>query len=199
MLLLSFLQKQQTSVKPFKPSSDQLEISPCHVNALQNKVVMRIEHMITEDESKWYFNKFSPLLLLEMNGNNKTEFWYFSHHQGKQAPIYHNSFLFIWTERCRPLPAPSPLFYLLWYGKANVQNVCSRISYRGQQSGHFQVPKNSHFQNVAKCKTLLVKMSFIRMRIKKNIFISMASHLASLWNTLTRLQSSLCFFTTGIF
>ena len=130
MLLLSFLQKQQTSLKPFKPFSDQLEISPCDVNALQNKVVMRIERMITEDESKWYFNKFSPPLLLEMYGNNKTEFWYFGHHQGKQAPIYHKSFLFLWTERCRPLPAP-PLFDSLWHGKTTVQNLCSRISLQG--------------------------------------------------------------------
>ena len=74
MLLLSFLQKQQTSLKPFKPSSDQLEISPCDINALQNRVVMRIERMITEDESNRHFNKFSLLLLLEMYGENKTEF-----------------------------------------------------------------------------------------------------------------------------
>ena len=34
---------------------------------------------------------------------------------------------------------------------------------------------------------------------KKITFTSMVSHLASLWNALTRLQSSLCFFTIGIF
>lgn len=118
MLLLSFLQKQQISLKP---STDQLEISPCDINTLQNRVVMRIEHMITEDKSNRHFNKFSLQLLLEMYGDNKTEFWSFSHHQGKQAPIYHNSYLFLWAESCRPLPAP------LWHGKANVQNVCSRI------------------------------------------------------------------------
>ena len=41
--------------------------------------------------------------------------------------------------------------------------------------------KNSHFQNEAKCKTFAVKMSFIWMRITV-VFMSMASHLASLWN-----------------
>ena len=39
--------------------------------------------------------------------------------------------------------------------------------------------QNYHFQNEAKCKTFLVKMSFIRTRIK-HVFISMALHLASL-------------------
>ena len=29
---------------------------------------MRIKDMITQDESYWYFNKFSPLLLLKMLG-----------------------------------------------------------------------------------------------------------------------------------
>ena len=39
--------------------------------------------------------------------------------------------------------------------------------------------KNSQFQNEAYWKTVLAKMSFICMRIK-NIFISIALHLASL-------------------
>ena len=43
----------------------------------------------------------------------------------------------------------------------------------------FPSSKNYHFQNQAKCETFLVKMNFIRMRIK-NVFISMALHLASL-------------------
>ena len=34
------------------------------------------------------------------------------------------------------------------------------------QIGHFRVPKLSHFQCEAGCKTFLVKMSFICMRIK---------------------------------
>ena len=84
-----------------------------------------------EDKSNRHFNKFSLQLLLEMYGDNKTEFWSFSHHQGKQAPIYHNSYLFLWAESCRPLPTPPPprfpLLDSLWHGKANVQNVCSRI------------------------------------------------------------------------
>ena len=44
----------------------------------------------------------------------------------------------------------------------------------------FPSSKNSHFQgDEAKCKTFLVKMSLICVRIKI-IFISIASHLASL-------------------
>ena len=45
----------------------------------------------------------------------------------------------------------------------------------------FPGSKNPRFQNEAKNKTFLMKMSFICIRIKL-IFISMASHLASLWN-----------------
>ena len=46
---------------------------------------------------------------------------------------------------------------------------------------HFRVPKTFFFHNEAKGKTFVVKMSFICMRIK-NVFASMASHVASLWN-----------------
>ena len=35
---------------------------------------MRIEDMITQDKSNWYFNNFSPLLLLKMYRDNKWEF-----------------------------------------------------------------------------------------------------------------------------
>ena len=35
---------------------------------------MRIEDMITQDESNWCFNKFSPLLLLKTHRDNKWEF-----------------------------------------------------------------------------------------------------------------------------
>ena len=45
----------------------------------------------------------------------------------------------------------------------------------------FPGSKNPRFQNEAKSKTFLMKTSFIHMRIK-NIFMSMASHIASLWN-----------------
>ena len=43
---------------------------------------------------------------------------------------------------------------------------------------NFRVPKNPHFQSEANCKTFLVKVSFICMRIKI-IFISVAGHVAS--------------------
>ena len=39
--------------------------------------------------------------------------------------------------------------------------------------------QNPHFQNEARCTAFLVKMSFICMRIKKNISISKAEQLPS--------------------
>ena len=50
----------------------------------------------------------------------------------------------------------------------------------GNKIGYFRVPK-THFQNEAKCKTFVVKMSFVCMRIK-TIFILKALQGASLWN-----------------
>ena len=47
----------------------------------------------------------------------------------------------------------------------------------------FPSSKNSHFRNEAKFKTFLVKMKFICMGIKNHFQLSMALHLASLWNT----------------
>ena len=41
--------------------SDQHEISPCSINALENRVVMRIECMIKEDESNKLL-KFQQIL-----------------------------------------------------------------------------------------------------------------------------------------
>ena len=38
-------------VNPLSPKSDQHEISPYNVNALENRVVTRIEFMTSEDES----------------------------------------------------------------------------------------------------------------------------------------------------
>ena len=38
-------------VNPLSPKSNQHEISPYHINALENRVVMRTEYMIREDES----------------------------------------------------------------------------------------------------------------------------------------------------
>ena len=37
-------------INPLSPKSDQHQISPCNINALQNRVVMRITDMITQDE-----------------------------------------------------------------------------------------------------------------------------------------------------
>ena len=57
---------------------DQHEISPYNINAFENRLVMRIEYMIREDDATWYFNKFSPPLLLKKYRGNKWEsqFWY---------------------------------------------------------------------------------------------------------------------------
>ena len=38
-------------LNPSSPKSDQYEISPHNINALENVVVVRIEYMIREDES----------------------------------------------------------------------------------------------------------------------------------------------------
>ena len=35
---------------PLRPKNDQHQISPCNINALLNRVVMRITDMITQDE-----------------------------------------------------------------------------------------------------------------------------------------------------
>ena len=40
-----------TALNPLSPKSDQHKISPYHVNALENIVVIRIEYMIKKDES----------------------------------------------------------------------------------------------------------------------------------------------------
>ena len=37
-------------LNPLSPKSDQHQISPCNINALYNRVVMRIRDMITQDE-----------------------------------------------------------------------------------------------------------------------------------------------------
>ena len=65
------------SINPLSPKSDRHQISPYNINALENRVVMRIEYMIREDESNWYFNKFSPVLLLNKYRDSKWEsqFW----------------------------------------------------------------------------------------------------------------------------
>ena len=65
-------------INPLRPKSDQHEISPYNINALENTVVMRIEVKIREDDSHWYVNKFSLLLLLKKYRDSKWEsqFWY---------------------------------------------------------------------------------------------------------------------------
>ena len=58
-------------LNPLSPKSDQRQISPCNITALQSRVFMRIKDMITQNESSWYFNKFSPLLLLKTYRDHK--------------------------------------------------------------------------------------------------------------------------------
>ena len=38
------------SLNPLSPKSYQYQISPCNINALENRVAMRITDMITQDE-----------------------------------------------------------------------------------------------------------------------------------------------------
>ena len=40
-------------INPLRPKSDQHEISPYNVNALENRLVMRIEFMTREDEESF--------------------------------------------------------------------------------------------------------------------------------------------------
>ena len=61
---------------PLSTKGDQHEISPYNINAFENGLVMRIEYMIREDESNWYFNNFSPPLLLK-------KYCWFSHDVAK--------------------------------------------------------------------------------------------------------------------
>ena len=60
-------------INPLRPKSDQHEISPYNINALENTAIMRIEVKIKEDDSNWHFNKFSPLLLLKKYRDSKWE------------------------------------------------------------------------------------------------------------------------------
>ena len=39
---------------PLSPKIDQHQISPCNINALENRVVLRIMDMIKQDEFTWY-------------------------------------------------------------------------------------------------------------------------------------------------
>ena len=60
-------------INPSRTKSDQHEISPYNINALENTAIMRIEVKIKEDDSNWHFNKFSPLLLLKKYRDSKWE------------------------------------------------------------------------------------------------------------------------------
>ena len=46
-----FFFKVDLAFDPLRPKSDQHEISPYNINTLENRVIMRIEYMIREDES----------------------------------------------------------------------------------------------------------------------------------------------------
>ena len=62
------MQYTKSKLNPLSPKSDQHEISPHNINALENIVVVRIEYKIREDESIWYFTEFSPILLFTCIG-----------------------------------------------------------------------------------------------------------------------------------
>ena len=47
-LIWSFL--NSIGLNPLSPKSDQHQVSPCNINALLNRVDMRITDMITQDE-----------------------------------------------------------------------------------------------------------------------------------------------------
>ena len=58
----SFEQLCQTfQINSLNPKCDQYQTSPSDINALQNRLVMRIKDMITQDTMRWYFNNFSLL------------------------------------------------------------------------------------------------------------------------------------------
>ena len=46
----NWAEANQLAINPFSPKSDQHQISPCNINTLLNRVVMRIADMITQDE-----------------------------------------------------------------------------------------------------------------------------------------------------
>ena len=54
------------AVNPLSPKSDQHEISPYNVNALENRLVMRIEFMTREDEGSFRSEFTANLYLLEV-------------------------------------------------------------------------------------------------------------------------------------
>ena len=85
------------------------------------------------------------------------------------CPLYNDEFFFV-QNFSRPII--NFAFQIYW----NAYNYFSKLL-----NGPFPSSQNSQFQNEATCKTLLVKMSFICMRIIV-IFMSITSNFASLWN-----------------
>ena len=68
---------------------------------------------------------------------------------------------------------------------ANDQSIIRGEKHRLDTLRNKPLPSSSHLQNEANGKTSVVKINFIWMRKNKktkNIFITMAWHLASLWN-----------------
>ena len=61
-------------LNPLRPNNDVSQTSHCNIKGLSVSEVRRIENMITQVQFYWYFNSFSPLLVLEMYGNTKGEF-----------------------------------------------------------------------------------------------------------------------------
>ena len=61
-ILLHLTRSESPPFNPLSPKSDQHQISPCIINALLNRVVMRIRDMIAQDE-------FYQLLLTNSVGN----------------------------------------------------------------------------------------------------------------------------------
>ena len=58
-----FLCTRETVLNPFRPNSDQHQISPDNISMLFQPLVMRMKDMITHGEFSWYLNIFSTVLL----------------------------------------------------------------------------------------------------------------------------------------
>ena len=73
------MQYTKSKLNPLSPKSDQHEISPHNINALENIVIVRIEYMIREDESiNLIFHQILPNTSIHMYRDSKWEsqFWY---------------------------------------------------------------------------------------------------------------------------
>ena len=63
-------------ISPFKPKSDQRQISPYNIILESHVKVMRIKEMITNERSFWLVNKFSLSAPLEMYREQYGEYTY---------------------------------------------------------------------------------------------------------------------------